>query len=74
MMDKVLMSTWYVLVDSAGQYLALPGGKHPWVVDLKQAEVFTSLGQAKNALRRYSKTHPGCRIERIPRLPDRVPR
>jgi len=67
----ILMSTWYVLVDNSHRYLPLLSGKRPWVVHLSHAEVFTSLQQAKQAVMRYSKTNPGCRIERIPRLPDR---
>ena len=68
------MSVWYVIVDATGHYMPLLGGNRPWVKDLRGAEVFTGMGYAKNALRRYVDKRPGCRVERIPRLPDRVRR
>jgi hypothetical protein len=61
------MSRWYVIVDADGRYLPLRSG--PWVNDVREAEVYTSLGLAKAALR----AHPGCQLERLPRLPDRIP-
>jgi hypothetical protein len=68
------MSTWYVIVDANGRYLPHRRRHSPWVRDLPGAEVFTGLKHAKNAMQRYVESHPGCRIERIPRLPDRIPR
>jgi hypothetical protein len=62
------MSVWYVIIDPTGKYLPLDGGR--WVENVSEAEVYTSLGNAKGALRRY----PSCRLQRLPRLPDRVPR
>jgi hypothetical protein len=69
-----LMPVWYVIVDAEGLYMPLLGGDRPWVEDLHGAEVFTGLGYAKNALKHYVHKRPGCRVERIPRLPDRVRR
>jgi hypothetical protein len=69
-----LMTVWYVIVDAEGLYMPLLGGDRSWVKDLRRAEVFTGLGYAKNALKRYVDKRPGCHVERITRLPDRVPR
>ena len=66
------MSNWYVIVNEEEKYLPLAA--IGWVSDIRQAEVFTGLGDAKSVLRRVIRVRPGCRIERIPRLPDRVPR
>ena len=62
------MSIWYVVVDPIGRYLAL--ADDAWIKTVSEAEVFTSLGNAKQALRRY----PSCRLQRLPRLPDRMRR
>ena len=66
------MSNWYVIVNEEGKYLQLAG--NDWVNDIRQAEVFAFLASAKAALRRVIRVRPGARIERIPRLPDRIPR
>jgi hypothetical protein len=67
--SEILLSRWYVIVNAAGRYLPLRGAH--WVGDVRAAQVYTSLGHAKAALR----AHPaGCRIERLPRLPDRISR
>ena len=68
------MSNWYVIVDANGRYLPLGGGQRSWVSNLRDAEVFPRMGRAKQALQRYAKSHAGCRIERLARLPDRLPR
>jgi hypothetical protein len=68
------MSRWYVIVDPAGRYRPLLRDERPWVSEVNKAEVFTSLGKAKQALQGHIKINPNCRIERLPRLPDRVPR
>ena len=66
------MSNWYVIVNEQGEYLPLAA--IGWVSDMRQAEVFTAKGDAKSVLRRVMRVRPDCRIERIPRLPDRIPR
>ena len=53
------MSVWYVIVDATGHYMPLLGGNRPWVKDLRGAEVFTGMGYAKRALRRYVDKRPG---------------
>ena len=68
------MSIWYVIVDATGRYMPLVGGNGQWVNDIREAEVFTGLGHAKQAMKHRAGGHPGCRIERIPRLPARIPR
>jgi hypothetical protein len=61
---------FYVLKHQSGEYLSLGG--NGWVGDLRQAAVFTSRSNAHNAIRRA--WQGVCMIERIGRLPDRIPR
>jgi hypothetical protein len=61
---------FYVLKHQNGEYLSLKGNE--WVADLREAAVFTSRSNATNAVRRAWQGL--CQIERIVRLPDRIPR
>jgi hypothetical protein len=61
---------FYVLKRQTGEYLALQGNH--WVSELREAAVFTSRSNASNAIRRAWQGE--CLIERIIRLPDRIPR
>jgi len=61
---------FYVLKRQSGEYLALLGNQ--WVSDLREAAVFTSRSNASNAIRRAWQDE--CVIERIVRLPNRIPR
>ena len=62
---------FYVIRNSStGLYLPLLGST--WVADLRYAAVFSMRGTAVNAIRRAWRT--SCVVERITRLPDRIPR
>ncbi len=62
---------FYVIRNSgSGLYLPLLG--KTWVADLRQAAVFSGRGTAMSSIRRAWRT--SCVVERIERLPDRIPR
>jgi len=64
------MPCYVIRNPNSGLYLSLVG--NTWVSDLRHAAVFSLRGTAVSAVRYAGRK--SCVVERIERLPDRIPR
>jgi hypothetical protein len=64
------MPFYVVMRQPSGDYLSMHGNS--WVIDIRDAAVYTAKSAATSAIRRTWRG--SCTVERITRLPDRLPR
>jgi hypothetical protein len=64
------MPFYVVMRKTSGDYLSMQGNS--WVIDIRDAAVYTARSAATSAIRRTWRET--CTVQRITRLPDRIPR